>query len=259
MQLQKFQTRFKDLMLDHPDAVKHLEPDFAGQFEEGNIPLAQRLSVYRNNIVGSLTDIMLGSFPLIEKLVGKEFLEGAARAFILQNPPNQGCLNFYGRGFPEFLESFEPAKALPYLPDMARLEIAMNDSYYAADQEALTADGLAAIPPESLGDLKLELCDHVHVILSRYPLLGIKAMCENPDVEPPDMNEGAALMTFRQDLKTEIAKLGEDEFAVLSYLQSGHALGESVEKVLQDYPDFNVQGFLQKHLALETFLALGTK
>ncbi len=258
MQLSKVQARFKDVMLDHPDVVANPPADLDSVFETGDIALSERLKVYRNNIVGSLTDVMVASFPVIDKLVSTPFLEQMARSFILKNPPTHGCLNFYGGGFAEFIEGFEPTKSLPYLPDIARLEIAMNDSYYARDDEALDAEALASIPPEELGDLCLTPRHNVRLLHSLFPLCDIRDFAlSDGEGDAPDMNKGEVfLMIHRPALDTQIVVLDEAEFSFLQKLQGGAALGPAVEGVLNDFQGFDFQGFLQKHIAFETFMAL---
>lgn len=257
MQLSEFQSRFAALMLDHPDALQAVAPDFAAEFEEGDIPLARRLLVYRNNIVGSLTDVMLNSFPMLEKLIGKEFLEGMARSFILQSPPSKGCLNFYGHGFAEFIEGFVPAQSLPYLPDMARLEIALNDSYYADATRALRLEDLAALSPDSLGETPFTPAPHVKLLASDFPLTSIKALCDDPQAPPPDMQVGIKIMISRPHESVNIHEISDAEHLMLEGLQSGESLGEAAETALSADPDFNFANFLQKHIALETFCAFG--
>ena len=258
MQLNNVQRRFKETILDHPDVVADPPEDVAAIFESGDIALSDRLKIYRNNVIGSLTDVMLANFPAIEKLVGREFFDGMARSFILAHPPAQGCLTFYGRDFSGFIEAFEPAKELPYLPDIARFETALNDAYYAADDTALSENELAQIAPEDLAGTLLTPRDCVKLIQSPYPIHDIRdfAMDDNPQGEL-DINRGSAfLMVYRPKLDTEIIILEADEFAMLEALQDRKPLGEAVETVLGSHPDFNFQNFLQKHIFLETFLSL---
>lgn len=258
MQLSEFQNRFKNLMLDHPDALDTPPEDLAAFCAEGDIPLPDRLKVYRNNIIGSLTDVMVGSFPFMEKLVGREFLELMSRSFILENPPSQGCLSFYGEGFADFIQSFELAKSLPYLPDIARFELAENEAYYADDDEALSPDALASIAPEALADLKLELRASAHLLHSQYPLITLREFCmREQDDGQFNMDQGGVyVMITRPQLETVSVELSEDEFRMLQNLQSGKPLGASVEAVIEEYSDFGFQEFLQKHINLETFKAL---
>lgn len=260
MRLNEIQARFKDLMLDHPDVVANPPEDFAAVFASGDIALGERLSVYRNNIVGSLTDVMVASFPVIEALVGKAFLEGMARSFVLAHPPQHGCLGFYGQGFGDFIAGFAPAASLPYLPDIARVEIAMNDAYYARDDIALGMDILAAIPPDELGDVVLSPRDSVRVLRSDYPVLEIRDFAlldqsSDHHRDAPDIDAGGAwFMVYRPALETEIVPLDAGEFALLGCFQDGMALGVAVETVMAAHEGFDFQAFLQKFMALETFL-----
>lgn len=255
MRLNEFQKRFKDLMLDHPDALDKPPEDLAAFCATGDIALPERLKVYRHNIIGSLTDLMLSSFPLIENLVGKEFLEGMARTFILTNPPNMGCLSFYGEGFAEFIEGFAPAASLPYLPDVARFELTLNAAYYARDDDALSPEALASVAPEELGDTAFALRDSVHLLQSPYPLLAIREFCTAQASDGTlDLDQGGApLMIYRPQLESQTVALNEDEYLMLNTLSEGRPLGEAVETVLNTYQGFDFQAFLQKHLALETF------
>lgn len=260
MRLNEVQRRFKDVMLDHPDVVANPPADLDAVFESGDIPLSKRLKIYRNNIVGSMSDMMLATFPTLEKLVGKEFLEGMARSFILAQPPKQGGLNLYGIGFAEFIEGFEPAKGLPYLPDIARFELAMNAAYYAKDDEALAAEDLASVAPEQLGALVLRLRDSVHLLASDYPVTAIRDFAfSDQSATAPDIDSGGeAVMVFRPALSCEIVPLHADEYHMLRLFQDEQPLGDAVEATMALYPDFDFQAFLQKFISLETFMAFHT-
>jgi len=260
MQLNEFQEKFTDLMLGHPAALDQPPAALAALFHHPEDKLPARLKIYRNNIVGSLCDVMLASFPVIGKLTGEEFLTGMTRSFILQNPPQAGCLNTYGRGFPEFIEGFEPAKPLPYLADIARMEIALNDSYYAKDHTALSPDELATVPPEKLSDLNLRVNEHIHILRSDYPLQAIREFClsENQD-ETLNIDQGGGhWLIYRAQLNSHLEPITAAEYACLKALIDGASLGEAVQSALDDQQDFDFQSFLQKHLSLETFSLLDT-
>ena len=131
MQLNKAQALFAQTMLDHPDKVINPEIQVTGLFQaEGQI--SERLQIYRNNIVGSLTDTLLATYPLIKELAGEEFASQLFRSFILKHPPTAGYLAHYGAGMDEFIASYPAATSLAYLPDVAKLEWAINESYYCS-------------------------------------------------------------------------------------------------------------------------------
>ena len=57
-----------------------------------------------------------------------------AGAFARQSPPRSRLLAHYGEGFAEFIERFEPARLVPYLADMARLELARVQACFVEPQ-----------------------------------------------------------------------------------------------------------------------------
>lgn len=257
MPLNKFQNSFKELMLDNPEALEAPPSALADICEVGEIALPERLKVYRNNIIVSLTEVMVATFPIIDKLVGRQFLELMARSFILESPPKQGCLNLYGEGFDQFIERFELAKSLPYLPDVARFEIALNAAYYAKDDEALDAEALAQIDRDTLPEIHLRPRESVNLVQSSFPLTAIQAFCskENPEGQLRLDQGGESLIAYRPVLETQTVILDNDEFMMLAHL-SESTLGAAVEAVLAQFPSFDFERFLQKHLSLGTFQSL---
>ncbi len=249
MQLDKFQNDFKDLVLDNPEALKRIPKDLKDILRQDDIPLSERLKVYRNNIIGGISDMMIATFPIIKDLVGEKFLAGMARSFIMKHPPGQGCLNTYGAGFAEFLEDFGPTVTLPYLPDVARLEIACNEAYYARDDHPIAPEDIASTP--------LKLRSSATLLRSDYPLLAIHDFCLNGHEENETLNLGTGgemLMIYRPALEVQFVKLDAEEFKILSMIQNGKALTEAIEK----FPDFDFQSFLARHIRLETFAPLRT-
>ena len=115
----------------------------------------RRLAVYRNNVLGSLVDGLVSSFPVVQALVGEDFFRAMAAMFVRVAPPCSPVLAEYGGGFANFIASFAPAGGLPYLPDIARLEFARIQAFHAADAPVLSmADATSALADsERTGEL----------------------------------------------------------------------------------------------------------
>jgi hypothetical protein len=64
--------------------------------------------------------------------------------------PRDGRLLHYGVGFPAFLERFEPAIDLAYLPDVARLDALWRESHAAQDAKTLDPARLVSDAHEEL-------------------------------------------------------------------------------------------------------------
>lgn len=259
MALGDIQKRFKNTMFQSVDRVEQDAHSFEDLFEAGDIALEDRLKVYHNNVIGSLSSYIVTAFPLLENLVGEEFLKAMAREFIFENPPTGGCLHFYGEGFDDFIRDFAPAKSLPYLADMATLELAMNRAYYAPDDDVLTAEALGQISEDELGDQVVRLRQSVTLLSSQYPLGSLRDFClQDGQGNPPDLSKEykTRLLIFRPELEVSFVTMAEDEFVFLEHLKAGAPLGQALDQMLLRYPDFDMGAFLQKHLTLGTFQAL---
>jgi hypothetical protein len=252
MRLNEIQTRFKDMML-----APETDDALADVLEANDIPLTRRMDVYRNNVMSGLGNAVMANFPLLEKLVGRDFLFSMVRAYIIAHPPTSGCLTFYGLDFDKFVADFAPAAHMPYLADIAKLEILSNQSYHAKDDEALSAQDLAAIPADRLKYLELKLRDSVHLLQSPWPLHKIRAFCLDETMNAPDINSGGAcLLVHRPRLDVEIVKISAGEYKFLNALKS-QPLGQAVVEALAAYPDFDFEKMLQRCMKLQLFLKPG--
>src|SRR5260370_27703804 len=130
---------------------------------------AERLDIYRNTFLLTLTKALRLCFPVVQKLVGDEFFEGAAQVFIAETPPRVAWLDQYGAEFPDFLRAFGPAASVPYLGDVAKLEWAVNCALHAADPEPLDAARLASVAPEDQGRIPLLANPSIALVQLRYP------------------------------------------------------------------------------------------
>jgi hypothetical protein len=185
--------------------------------------VAQRFSVYRNNVQHSLTRALASRFPVIEQLVGATFFTAMARVHIAQNPPTSPVLLNWGAGFPAFLDGFAPVGHLPFMGDVARLEYARGLAYHAADAVPVAADALAV---DDLAELRLELHPSVQLFVSRHPAQQIW-QSHQPGRAGTALTAGPdhALIGRSSDFSIIVAPLDQGTFAVLTALSRGATLG----------------------------------
>ena len=112
-------------------------------------------AVYRNTVMKGCVDALQGNFPAVTRLVGEEWMRAAAAIYARAHPPSDPRLMLYGDGFADFLETFEPARELPYLPGVARLDYGWCEAHIARDEIALSGAALAALAPETLASTML--------------------------------------------------------------------------------------------------------
>ena len=184
-----------------------------------------RFAVHRNNVISSLQDALSETFPVVQELVGVEFFRAMAAVFVRQSPPRSRILAHYGHGFPGFIERFEPAASVPYLADMARLEMARVRAYHAADAAALASESvsLALASGDRIGQLRLVCHPSVSVVSSRHAVVSLWAAHQDgSDLATIDIDQPEEAIVLRAGLDVLVLRLppGGAEF-VSALLRSG--------------------------------------
>ncbi len=226
------QTTFHSALLDANQPIPEGLLDAEAQ------PAGRRFSVYRNNVAVSLTEAMHQAFPVITKLLGTQNMDGLAGIFLRQHPPASPLMMFYGEEFPAFLESMPQLSHLGYLPDVARLELALRRSYHAADGEAIAPEALA-IPPEDLMQAKLVLAPAVHVLRSDWPVHAIWQF-NTQDGAPKPQAEAQDVLITRPEYDPAPHLLPAGGAAWIARIQTGQTIGNAFEATVAETPEFDL-------------------
>lgn len=215
------QAAFQSAILDPEAAV----PD--GVINPDGAPAQKRFNVYRNNVAVSLTDALEAAFPVVRKLVGDEFFRAMAGVYLRKHPPKSPLMMFYGDAMPQFLGRFGPAKSIAYLPDIARLELALRHSYHAADAAPVDAQALSLLSPDALMGAKLRIAPATKTVTSDYPIHAIYRANTRTDAPKPVMQAEAVLIT-RADFDPEIHTINAAAATSVDALKKGQSLGQAM-------------------------------
>ena len=228
------------------EAVMHVVAD--------GIAPADRLSIYRNTFLGSLTTALHLSYPAIHRLVGEAFFEGAARIFIAERPPRSAYLNEYGAELPEFLARFPPAGSVPYLPDVAQLEWVVNRALHAPDVEPLDIGRLAELDLADHGRVRFVPHPSVNLVRANYPADAIwRAVLDQDDAALSAIDLAAGpfwLIVERPVAAVEVRRMNEAEWRFTAELCAGHPL----KTALKVASEIDAPQSLANHLAAGRFV-----
>ena len=201
----------------------------------------KRYNVYRNNVTVSLIDALAAVYPAVQRITGVDFFRAMARFHVRATPPTSPLLFEYGRDFPAFIESYEYARDLPWLADVARIERAWLDAYHAADTVPLSADALALVPPQRLADVVFTPHPAAGIVRSPFAALTIFA-ANRGEGAPGQIDAGTpedALVT-RPELDVIVRHLPEGGAVFLTGLMSGQTLGVAAASALQSSASFDI-------------------
>ncbi|MEM6386950.1 MAG: DNA-binding domain-containing protein [Pseudomonadota bacterium] len=205
-------------------------------------PAGRRFDVYRNNVAVSLTEALETAFPVIRKLVGDSNFKLLAGTFFRKHPPMSPLMMFYGDEMPSFLETFEPTQSLGYLPDVARLELALRQSYHAADHDPIDPTDLQVLSPDMLMASNLHLAPSLRVVRSNWPIYAIWRFNMDDGPKPAATAEDVVVLRANMDPKPVLLPPGAGSF--LTAITSGKPLGEAFEAAINEVPTFDLSATL---------------
>ncbi len=217
-------------------------------------PAGKRFDVYRNNVVASLSSALADGFTAVHALVGAEFFGAMAGVYVRMHPPRDPRMMYFGAEMPAFLEGFGPVEHLTYLPDVARLELALRTSYHAADAVGLTAERLAALPQDQLEATCFALVPSARLIRSTHPVLSIWRRATDPSAPAP-VAEAHDLLIARPEYDPAPHALGPGAFTFFTALSAGLTLAEASAHTTTEAPDFDLSAALSLALATQTLQA----
>lgn len=213
---------------------------------------AKRFAVHRNNVASSLIAALADTFPVVQALVGVEFFRAMAGVFVRQHPPRSRLLVEFGCGFPAFIERFEPARSVPYLADVARLEMARVQAFHAADARPLAAAQarLALAAGERIGELRLQVHPSVRFVASPYAIVSLWAAHQgHGDLATLDPRAGETALVVRPELDVLVVACDPGTAAFVLCLQRGADLAESAGTAAASAADFDLSATLAMLMA----------
>lgn len=233
--------------LDGPGAIARALDD-PSRPPPGAIGAAQarRFDVHRNNAAVGMVEALRASFPVVERLVGAEFFAALARAYIAAAPPDSPVLFRYGGGFGAFIDGFPPARPVPYLGDVARLEWLRLAAYHAADADPIGLAALAALPPRDLERARLAMHPSLGLLGSRWPVVSILAASAGEgDPAAVDLARGEDAAVIRPALAVETRLLPGGAHDFLAALAAGRPLGAAAGAAAAAHPGFELAEHLE--------------
>lgn len=155
--LARLQARFSQALNHNNDAV--LADITSDEFSAG-----QRLQIYRNNFVISLSEVLEASYPLLRAVIGEACFYALARHHVMHHPPTCADVSSYGAGLDSSIAALPQIhQAVPYAADLARFEWQLDQ----VQQSYATSPRPAWRPLDDLN--QLSAAQHVRVQLRLWP------------------------------------------------------------------------------------------
>lgn len=205
----------------------------------------RRLAVHRNNVVVSLIDALADTFPVTQQLVGEDFFRAMARAFVHHAPPSSPVMAFYGEALPNFIAEFPPAQPLPYLADLARLEMARVQACHAADAPSVSQAEIdkALSSAHRVGELRLVCHPSVCTVQSPHAVVSLWAAHQNEaqanTLHALDLAQPESALVLRQGLDVVVVPVPHGAARFTQALLAHQGLAQAATHAMASPPHFD--------------------
>jgi hypothetical protein len=213
---------------------------------EDGVAANARLAIYRHHVFATLTDVLKTAYPVVCRLVDARFFGYAADRYIRRHPPAGPCLFEYGFMFADFLATFPPSRGLAYLPDVARLEWAMNVAEHAEDQASLDCRVLASVEATDAPRLTFAFDPSLTLLESPWPIDRIwRANQPGTSEASVDVTAGGVHLEVRRAGDEVVFRaLDPAQWAFRRTLLAGQTLQEAASVAVAIAPACDLPGLL---------------
>lgn len=216
------------------------------------------LAVYRNTVAKGRADVLSAAFPTVRRLTGEDWFRAAALEFAAEHPPGDPAMDRYGEQFPAWLAAFPPAREMPYLAPVARLDRAFSEAHAAADAPPLSAAGAAALDPAALFAATAELHPSARLFWFDWTVASI--WLSERGIEPAETlawtETGEGLLIARPHMAVAATRLDRPSHAFLKACRQGRNLGQAAAAALRESPSANLRAVFAGLLQAGAFTRL---
>jgi hypothetical protein len=133
-----------------------------------------RLAVYANAYFVRIHDCLHEDFGALTSVLGEAAFHDLVKTYLMLHPPSRPSLRHVGAQLAAHLRT-EPFAAIfsrrcAYAADLADLEWAIAEAFYAPDAASIGPEVLALLPPEEWTELRFDLTPSLRIIRCAWPV-----------------------------------------------------------------------------------------
>jgi hypothetical protein len=249
MTLAETQALFHEVLTSaEPVAAARIDACFSGT--PGH-PAAERVAIYANMYLWRLVEALRETFPKLVTFLGDETFAGLAEDYLRRHPSGHHDVGQVGRQLAAFLRRY-PDPERPDLADLAELEWARHEVFFAPPAEPAGPDAFAGLDVVAFSRTGVRLSPALHVLHLDHDAVALWRRLE--DGEPPEapVPGSTAVAAWRSGFEVFHAALPPDEAVGLDAAADGASLA-TVCEAFADRPDAAAAA----HAALSSWLREG--
>lgn len=240
----------RELQIQFVKALNNKDSAILEQINQSQkLTAEEHVHIYRSSTFGALQKVLHEIYPVCHRLVGVDFFLYLINAYIEKYISVNHDVGSYGNNFADFIADFEHAKALVYLPDVARLEWAWHRQFTARYSPGLDFQKLAECYETCGEKIIFHLPLDSILLCSAYPIHQIWEVNQEDYVGDQTViltTGNYYYLVWRKDLQMRIDILEHSEWQVLQWAQNGFQFEKICEKINDIMPEGYIESLMPK-------------
>ena len=189
-----------------------------------------RLGAYTGGYPARLEDALAETFPALRHVLGGSTFHHMVQRYLPAAPAGIYNLNDVGTPLPAWLATDELAGAIPLAPDLARLELAVQQAFHATLLPPFDSAPLAAWEADDWDQALVRFQPGVSLVRSAWPIHDVwQARTQAGDtIDVVVEGRPQDVVVFRTGFRVTPALVAADEAALLERLLAGERLGTAL-------------------------------
>ena len=190
---------------------------------------AQRVEIYQRMYPLRMEEALGIDYPALQHFLGRRGFRELVRGYVAAFPSRSYTLNRLGDHLPAFVLTAIGRRHRGFCHDLARLELAMTEVFDEAETPALSAEAVAAMPPEKWPEVWLRPIAAFRLLALRYPASAyVQSLRRRGHRHPRPLRKDGWLAVYRRNYSVHRLELSRPAYRLLSELASGAPLGQAV-------------------------------
>ncbi len=243
MSLSEFQEAFTRAMLK-----EEFEPAELMQipFVDNNILGQLQMAAQRKRTENALYERLISVYETVTQVIGEDDMHELALEYFHKNPLKNWHPVDALDNFPYFLEGLNQSQALPFLADVATMDMGFHKAYHAINATTVRTSVFTELMPEELAQKRVQLHPACFWLSSPFAIHDIWRMHHSPI--PPkniDFHVPQDVIIVRPHITVEVHKIDTGFTNALDRLDSGETMDTAFSRASRLDKNFNAVAALQ--------------
>ncbi|MEM1244435.1 MAG: DNA-binding domain-containing protein [Pseudomonadota bacterium] len=193
----------------------------------------RRLAIYQEAYIARLENVLQENYPVLCAELGKQKFSQLCKKYIAKHLSKQASVTFYGNEFSQFLQAKGYEK---FYIDLAKLEWAVHEIFYAKQENLMTLEQLQMIAISDWPNLTLQLISACQSLtLQDHALASWQAFqLKNTPICSGKNSSNIQVLIWRKNLDIYVNEIPLLEKKLLTALQQPHTFAELCEIAYAD-------------------------